>query len=115
MRVRARSHSDMSLVDLPGTCLSVDERQGSMMPDQVSVSQERSFARSHDGASVPDSAEFVSVEHPFANSVDDSSVEVLVDHAVDSTATGKRDLEDGIVAVRNDPSSSLLTVLWTPL
>ena len=35
---------------------------------------------------------------------DDSSEEVLVDLAVDSTATGKHDLEDGIVAVRNDSS-----------
>ena len=53
---------------------------------------------------MPDSEEFVSVEHHFAISVDDSSVEVLVDYAVDSTATRKRDLEDGIVAVRNDSS-----------
>ena len=35
---------------------------------------------------------------------DDSSEEVLVDQAVDSTATGKHDLENGIVAVRNDSS-----------
>ena len=82
-----------------------------MMLDLVAVFQERSLARSHDGASVPDSAEFVPVEHPFAISVDDSSVEVLVDHAVDSTATGKRDLEDGILAVRNDPSVEFS--LWT--
>ena len=61
LRVRARSHFDLS-----GTCLSASERQGSMMPDLVAVSQERSLARSHHGASVPDSAEFVSEEHPFA-------------------------------------------------
>ena len=55
---------------------------------------------------MPGSAEFVSVEHPFAISVDDSSVEVLVEHDVDSTATGKRDLEDGIVAVRTSSSAT---------
>ena len=38
--------------------------------------------------------------HASAISVDDSSVEVFVDHAVDSSATGERDLEGGILAVR---------------
>ena len=63
-----------------------------------------SLNRSHDGVSVPDPAEFVFVEHPSAISVGDSSVEVLADQAVESTATGMHDLQDGIVAVRNHPS-----------
>ena len=105
LRVRARSHTDKSPVDLSGTCLSGGERQGSMMPDLVAVSQERSPG-SHDGASVPGSADYDSVEHASAINVDDSSVEVLIDHAVDSTATGKRDLEDGFVAVRTFSSAT---------
>ena len=52
LRVRARSQSTMSPVDLPCTCLSGGERQLPMiqkMPDPVAGSQERSLARSHDG------------------------------------------------------------------
>ena len=107
LRVRGRSHSDKSPVDLPGTCLSGGERQGPMiqkMPDPVAGSQERSLARSHDGVSVPDPAEFVFVEHPSAVSVGDSSVKALADQVVESTATGKHDLQDGIVVVRHHPS-----------
>ena len=39
-----------------------------------------------------------------AHEIDDSSEEFLVHLAMDSTATGKHDLEDGIVAVCNDSS-----------
>ena len=104
LRVRARSHSDKSPAHLAGTCLSNGERKGSLMPDLVAVSQECSLDRSHDGVSVPDPAEFVFVAHPSAVSVGDSSVEALADQVVESTATGKHDLEDGIVAVCHHPS-----------
>ena len=59
------------------------------MPDPVAVSQERSL-------------EFVSVDHAYAiNKRDDGpSLVVSVDHAVDASATGKLDPEDGIAAVR---------------
>ena len=113
LRVRARSHSAGSPVDLPGTCLSGGERQLPMiqkMPDPVAGSQERSLARSHDGilfqrddlVSVAGSAEFVFVNHASAGNkcVDDPSLLASVDHVVDFSETGKRDLDDGIVAVR---------------
>ena len=48
------------------------------------------------------SAEFVSVDHAYAINKcdDDPSLVVSVDLAVDVSATGKRDFQDGIVAVR---------------
>ena len=113
LRVRARSHSAGSPAHLVGTCLSGGERQGptiQKMPEPVAGSQERSLDRSHDGillqrddvGSASGSAEFVSVDHASAINKcdDDSSLMASVDTAVDSSETGKRDLEDGIVAVR---------------
>ena len=54
--------------------------------------------------SVSDPAEFVFVANPSAVRVGDSLVEALADQVVESTATGKHDLADGIVAVCHPPS-----------
>ena len=89
MRVRARSHSAGSPAHPPGTCLSTCERNGSLLPDLVAVSQESSLDRSHDDISMSDPAESVFVANPSAVGVGDSLVEIL--------ATGKHDFEDGIV------------------
>ena len=50
LRVRARSHSAGSPAHLAGTCLSTFERNGSVLPELVAVSQESSLDRSHSSA-----------------------------------------------------------------
>ena len=82
MRVRARSHSAGSPAYLPGTCLSTCERNGSLLPDLVAVSQESSLDRSH----------------PSAVGVGDSLVESL--------GISNHDSEDGIVEAGHPPSGA---------
>ena len=73
LRVRARSHSAGSPAHLAGTCLSTFERNGSLLPELVAVSQESSLDRSH------------------------SSAVRVGDSLVESLGISKHDFEDGIV------------------
>ena len=82
MRVRARSHSAGSPAHLAGTCLSTFERNGSLLPELVAVSQESSLDRSH-------------------------SLAVRVgDSLVESLGISKHYFEDGIVNAGHPPSGA---------
>ena len=82
LRVRARSHSAGSPAHRAGTCLSTFERNGSLLPELVAVSQESSLDRSH------------------------SSAVGVGDSVVESLVIGKHDFEDGIVEAGHPPSGA---------